>query len=88
MSKAKGSPLRAKGAGTISPKNGHWHVRVSLPDGTRPWYTLCKAKLTGECTCMAMSEARRAEVAAPKKTLLTSPSSTCQVSTPCAENSQ
>lgn len=55
--------LRAKGAGTIAIKNGHKHVRVSLPDGTRPWYTLCKIRLTGDCTCSKMSAAKLQETA-------------------------
>src|SRR6187399_2962523 len=62
IQRTKGS-LRTKGAGTVTLKNGHWHVRVSLPDGTRPWYTLCKIKLTGECTCSKMSDAKLKETA-------------------------
>jgi integrase len=49
--------LRAKGTGTAEWRNGHWWVKVSLPDKTRPRYRLC-----GEvCTCESMSEAMKAE---------------------------
>lgn len=54
------SSIKSRGAGSVQWKNGHRQVRVSLPDGTRPWYRLC-----GEsCTCSEMSEARAAETAA------------------------
>ncbi|MCC6665667.1 MAG: tyrosine-type recombinase/integrase [Polyangiaceae bacterium] len=52
--------IKTKGAGSVQWKNGHRHVRVSLPDGTRPWYRLCGAR----CSCAEMSEARAAETAA------------------------
>lgn len=55
---------RAKRTGSIVMKNGHKHVRVSLPDGTRPWYTLCRIKKTGECTCSKLTDAKLAEMAA------------------------
>lgn len=47
--------IRKKGTGTPEWRNGHWWVRVSLPDGTRPRYRLCLET----CTCSAMSEAMR-----------------------------
>lgn len=52
--------IRTKGAGTVQWRNGHRWVRVSLPDGTRPWYRLCGER----CTCQDMSEARAVETAA------------------------
>jgi len=49
--------LRAKGAGTPEFRNGHYWVKVSLPDGTRPRYRLC-----GEvCSCLTMSDAMLSE---------------------------
>ena len=51
---------RKRGAGSIQWRNDHQWVRVSLPDGTRPWYRLC-----GEtCTCHTMSDERAQEKAA------------------------
>jgi integrase len=47
--------LRPKGSGAPEWRNGHWWVRVFLPDDTRPRYRLC-----GDvCECESMSEARR-----------------------------
>lgn len=51
--------IRTKGAGTVQWRNGHRWVRVSLPDGTRPWYRLCGER----CVCAEMSEARAVETA-------------------------
>src|SRR5690349_11082487 len=51
------SKIRAKGAGTPERRNGHWWVKVSLPDGTRPRYRLC----LDVCDCATMSEARKLE---------------------------
>lgn len=45
------------GAGAFEFIRGHWYVRVSLPDGTRPRYRLCREV----CDCGSMSEARRKE---------------------------
>lgn len=47
--------LRAKGTGTTEWRRGHLYVKVSLPDGTRPRYRLCK----DVCTCREMSDALR-----------------------------
>jgi hypothetical protein len=33
--------IRQKGTGTAEFRNGHWWVKVSLPDKTRPRYRLC-----------------------------------------------
>lgn len=52
----KPKPKRAKGAGTFEFIRGHWHVRVSLPDGTRPRYVLHGR---AGCECATMSEERR-----------------------------
>src|SRR6478736_80496 len=49
--------LRSKGTGTAEWRNGHWWVRVSLPDGTRPRYRLC----LDACTCSSMSESMQQE---------------------------
>lgn len=49
--------IRSKGTGTPEWRNGHWWVRVSLQDGTRPRYRLC----LDVCTCESMSEAMRLE---------------------------
>jgi integrase len=49
---------RAQGVGTFEFIRGHWYVRVSLPNGTRPRYRLCKH----DCSCSGMSEARRLDV--------------------------
>jgi integrase len=57
---ASKTSIKTKGAGSVQWKNGHRQVRVSLPDGTRPWYRLCGER----CTCAEMSEARAAETAA------------------------
>jgi len=51
---------REDGAGTLELRGGHWWVRISLPDGTRPRRRLCGA----ECKCHTMTEARRLETAA------------------------
>jgi len=53
--KKKAAKIRPKGAGVLEHRNGHWWVRVSLPDGSRPRYRLCGVT----CDCHAMSEARR-----------------------------
>lgn len=45
--------IRPKGTGTPEFRNGHWWVRISLPDNTRPRYRLCLEV----CTCAEMSEA-------------------------------
>lgn len=49
--------IRTKGTGTAEWRNGHWWVKVSLPDGTRPRYRLCAEV----CTCTSMSDAMLAE---------------------------
>ncbi|HMJ12685.1 MAG TPA: tyrosine-type recombinase/integrase [Polyangiaceae bacterium] len=62
----KGQPpakIRTKGAGSPQWRGDHRWVRVSLPDGTRPWYRLCKFP-DGTCTCHEMSDARAEETAA------------------------
>jgi integrase len=63
--RAKGVPrvakspasIRARGTGSPTWRNGHWWVRVSLPDGTRPRYRLC----LDVCDCETMSEAKKLE---------------------------
>ena len=55
----KGAPaIPAKGTGTAEWRNGHWWVKVSLPDDTRPRYRLC---LDGACTCAIMSDSTKEE---------------------------
>lgn len=55
---AKSRPrIRGRGTGTAEWRNGHWWVKVSLPDGSRPRYRLC----LDVCTCSSMSEAMIAE---------------------------
>jgi integrase len=49
--------IRRKGTGSPEWRNGHWWVKVSLPDGTRPRFRLCVT----ECKCKTMSEAYRLE---------------------------
>jgi integrase len=49
--------LRDKGTGSLEWRRGHRWVKVSLPDGTRPRYRLCKEV----CTCRAMSDAMAEE---------------------------
>ncbi len=53
-------PKRQQGGGSFEFIRGHWYVRVSMPDDTRPRYRLCK----DECTCATMTEARREETGA------------------------
>jgi len=55
---ASDSKIRSKGTGTAEWRNGHWWVKVSLPDNTRPRYRLC---LDGACTCETMSDAMKEE---------------------------
>jgi integrase len=50
--------IRAKGTGTAEWRNGHWWVKVSLPDNTRPRYHL---SVDGTCTCATMSDAMKEE---------------------------
>lgn len=50
--------IRSKGTGTPEFRNGHWWVKVSLPDNTRPRYRLC---IDGACTCVTMSDAMKEE---------------------------
>jgi integrase len=54
------SSKRSDGAGTFEFIRGHWYVKVSLPDKTRPRYRLCK----DVCMCVTMTEARRLETGA------------------------
>ena len=55
------SAKRAQGAGSFEFIRGHWYVRVSMPDGTRPRTRLCDEL---SCKCATMTEARRMEVGA------------------------
>lgn len=58
--RAGATTKRRDGAGTFEFIRGHWYVKVSLPDKTRPRYRLCK----DVCTCATMTEARRLETGA------------------------
>ncbi|APU89272.1 integrase-like protein [Virus Rctr16k] len=53
-------PMRAKGAGSFEFITGHWYVRVSLPDGTRPRYILHSP--AAGCECARMSEERKRDM--------------------------
>lgn len=59
QSAERGRKIRAKGTGSPTWRNAHWWVRVSLPDGSRLRYKLCR--LDDACTCATMSEAMRLE---------------------------
>lgn len=51
---------RSDGTGTFEFIRGHWYVKVSLPDKTRPRYRLCK----DVCACLTMTEERKLETGA------------------------
>lgn len=59
QAKAK-SKLAPYGSGTVVRRGKHLYARISLPDGTRPDYRLCK----DVCRCNEMTEARAKVTAA------------------------